>query len=368
MEFRFIKEASYLYDLMQLPRLFHMDENEEAEKLDLQMPDYKQLIRNVKRDLSELSHLFDPYYSNEVNSGYHFAHLVIEAYPLTNYASFEAYFNHLLNQTHEALLSHLIISIIANDNDHHKPMDEYIREAKSYADHQDKLIELVKALPTEEAYRWKLLLILNDPRAHIKAFMEALLEIKPYFDEVYQTYESLIVRTGQNIVKTFNEGQEDGFIDLTQGVIPISYLSEVNDIYVSFVMPYQMSMQIFHETNYFVWGLHMDEGFKKLKEDREDQVNKRTQMFKLLGDKTRFEVLKLIASKEYSTKKIAQALDVSSATISYHINAFVTADILKIGELKGKNYLINYEMLDAMWESFKEDLQTQALIQNKQEG
>lgn len=101
----------------------------------------------------------------------------------------------------------------------------------------------------------------------------------------------------------------------------------------------------------------MEEAFRKMKEINENKIVERVQIFKNLGDKTRYEVLKLIAEGETSVKNIANQLGVSSATISYHINNFLTSKIIKFDKGKNKlNYVIDYELLEEVIKGLKDDL------------
>lgn len=101
----------------------------------------------------------------------------------------------------------------------------------------------------------------------------------------------------------------------------------------------------------------MEEAFKKMKQINENKTKEIVQIFKNLGDRTRYEVLKLIAQGETSTKDIANALGVSSATISYHINNFLTSKVIKLDKgNSGFKYVIDYELLKNIIKGFKEDL------------
>jgi DNA-binding transcriptional ArsR family regulator len=103
--------------------------------------------------------------------------------------------------------------------------------------------------------------------------------------------------------------------------------------------------------------LKVEDAIRQLKEINENKINERVQIFKNLGDKTRYEVLKLISSGETSTKSIAEALGVSSATISYHINNFLTSKVVKMDKIDNKYvYVVDYELLNRIIEEFKEDL------------
>lgn len=80
-------------------------------------------------------------------------------------------------------------------------------------------------------------------------------------------------------------------------------------------------------------------------------------IFKNLGDKTRYEVVKLIATGESSTKKIATALEVSSATISYHLSALVTAKIIRLDKSNNKfRYVLDWDSIESAFNSLKEDM------------
>ncbi len=95
-----------------------------------------------------------------------------------------------------------------------------------------------------------------------------------------------------------------------------------------------------------------------MKEINENKTLERVQIFKNLGDKTRYEVLKLIAAGETSTKVIAKSLGVSSATVSYHLNNFLTSKVIRMDKSNNKfGYIVDYELLeDAIKGGFKKDL------------
>ena len=102
----------------------------------------------------------------------------------------------------------------------------------------------------------------------------------------------------------------------------------------------------------------MEEAFKKMKEINDNKINERVQVFKNLGDRTRYEVLKLIASGETSTKEIANRLGVTSATVSYHINNFLTSKVIKLDKSNTRfGYVVDYDLLNEIIEGLKEDLQ-----------
>ena len=84
----------------------------------------------------------------------------------------------------------------------------------------------------------------------------------------------------------------------------------------------------------------------------------RVKVFKALGDKTRYDTIRLIASGVSSIKDIANKLDVSSATISYHINEFLTSSIISLNRKKDKKsiYDVDYQKLEDVLTELRNDL------------
>ncbi|HKL47947.1 MAG TPA: helix-turn-helix transcriptional regulator, partial [Candidatus Izemoplasmatales bacterium] len=131
--------------------------------------------------------------------------------------------------------------------------------------------------------------------------------------------------------------------------------SEVCHFYVSGIFHYSLRLT---DDCTIVWGLESEYSFSKVAEINENQLTQRVKIFKALGDKTRYETIKLIASGVSSVKKIAEKLGVSSATISYHINEFLTSGIVFINRSKQKKtgYMIDYDKLNDVIKNLKEDL------------
>ncbi|MFU0826988.1 MAG: ArsR family transcriptional regulator [Lachnoclostridium sp.] len=74
--------------------------------------------------------------------------------------------------------------------------------------------------------------------------------------------------------------------------------------------------------------------FKKAEIDEE----KLNTALKLLSDKSKFEILKLIKDKPAYGYEIANALNLSTSTISYHMNALINAMLIKLEKDANKIY------------------------------
>ncbi|HLS54399.1 MAG TPA: winged helix-turn-helix domain-containing protein, partial [Tissierellaceae bacterium] len=248
--------------------------------------------------------------------------------------------------------------IMSYNGDFQTYSKEAIKQAEKIANSKDKLISFIKDLPIESNIKWDLFVVLEEAREHMKKYVSLMKKILPIFNEIYRAYKEKVNEYGIYLTGFLNKYGAKGLNDISYSLIDPKLMdSEENNILISITGAYSIRIMGSTEKNYIAWGLKIEEAFKQMKEINENKTNERVQIFKNLGDKTRYEVVKLIAAGESSTKVIAEALNVSSATISYHLNNLVTSKIIKLDKYNGKyGYIIDYKLLeDVIW-GFKEDL------------
>lgn len=73
--------------------------------------------------------------------------------------------------------------------------------------------------------------------------------------------------------------------------------------------------------------------------EKQIQENKTKLMaLKVLADDTRFQILRLLSHKPWYGAELAQQLQLSTATISYHLNALMEIKAIKIEKIRNKQY------------------------------
>ena len=78
-------------------------------------------------------------------------------------------------------------------------------------------------------------------------------------------------------------------------------------------------------------------------EKRNPEITKQTvQMFKLLGDQTRFKILYLLETKEWHVNAIAEALEMEQSAVSHQLRKLKEAKLVKSRRV-GKNILYSQE-------------------------
>ncbi|MGM0436391.1 MAG: ArsR/SmtB family transcription factor [Bacillota bacterium] len=367
MQFEYYKKESIIYDRMQLPRIvfLKLDGDEEStygvskkDLRDFSNRDHVAFIESMQSRLSYYEKSIRQFYADEFMSDYDFFQLLTKAFPFFGYDSLEAYLADLETVEDALFKKRLVQSLLAADKEILYIEDDTMhKEAEAIVSSRGEEITFIRNLATEERYRFNLLMMLEDPKAHLKGFKALMETLKPLYDEAYAEHASLIKACETTLKNTLEKQGEKGFDNLTQGFVSKEFLdSEKNRYLISIVFSYSFMIVSGKGGSFIVSGIHMDEGFENLVNKHETHVESQTKLFKNFADKTRYEVLRKIASGTTSTKQIAEDLGVSSATISYHINAFVTTNILKPSPKKRKKYDINFTRLEEAYQALVDDL------------
>ena len=82
-------------------------------------------------------------------------------------------------------------------------------------------------------------------------------------------------------------------------------------------------------------------------EDENTYMTYATQVIKLLSDKSKFEILSYIRDKESYGSELARHLNLTTPTVSHHMNALIAAELVTIKRQENRvYYLSNKEKID----------------------
>ena len=92
---------------------------------------------------------------------------------------------------------------------------------------------------------------------------------------------------------------------------------------------------------------------KNLKEDEDFKFGNIKEQLKALGDSTRFNIIKLLKDRPYYLKELADALGLTSPTVSHHMDELLQAGLVKITN-KGRRiyYTLDLESMRNISEFF----------------
>ncbi|HSH37036.1 winged helix-turn-helix domain-containing protein [Schnuerera sp.] len=362
MKFKFYPRESRIYDFLQFPRLLYSKEEFEKKKEDVNyqnilIEDYLSFVSKIEDRLKPFADEIGKFYVNQYLSDYDFIDLISRTTGIMGFQNEKDYLDMLLSLDEYDIRKSIVHSIMLINDEYPDDLHETMKKANEICLNYEDIISFIKELPIEAGAKWNFFLIVEEPLKHMKIYVNLMKKLLPIFNEIYTPYEKKVKDYGEYLVEFLNNNGAKGLEEITYSIVNINIFDEKEiNIFISIIFSYALSI-ITAKTNYIAWGLRMEEAFKKMKEINENKTLERVQIFKNLGDKTRYEVLKLIAAGETSTKVIAKTLGVSSATISYHLNNLLTSKVIKMDKSNNKfGYAVDYELLKNTIEGFKKDL------------
>lgn len=363
MRFKFYSKESKLYDFLQFPGLiYYREEYEKLEEDDiykeLSAESYLNFVKTVEDRLIPFKSDIEIFYGKQDLSEYDFINLIFKVNNIFGYEDTNDYLNMLLNLNDQEINRSIVYSMITSKEDYSAFSEEAFKKAEEISVNKDKLISFIKDLPADGAVKWNLFMIAEEPVKHMKKYVDLMNKLLPIFEEIYLSYKDEVNNYGKYLVDFLNENGAKGLDEITYSIVDAKLIdNEENNILISKISSYTIRLMSTTKIPYIAWGLKIEDAIKKIKEINENKINERVQVFKNLGDKTRYEVVRLIASGESSIKEMAEILGVTSATISYHINNLVTSKIIKLDKTDNRyGYIVDYELLERTMKEFKEDI------------
>ncbi len=363
MKVKFYQNSSRIYDFLNFPDLINYTAWYEERKNDdmykeVDISEYIRFIDGIYEKLNPYKKELENFYAGAFTEGYSFISLTVNNEDIMKYDDEEAFLDFLLNLNETEINERIVLSLLKLYEEETTSKEKNIARMKEICKEKSSILDYIKGLTLEANIKWSLYLAISDPVKNMKDYVELMKKIKPLFNEVYEQYESEINEYGNYIKNAIIDRGEEGIREITYNILDKEILGAKEiSILVSLVFSYALQLDANKDRAIIAWGLRMGDAFKQIKEISDDKLNKRVQIFKNLGDRTRYEVLKYIAAGETSTKVIAEALNVSSATVSYHISNFLTSKVIKVDMSSKKHgYNVDYNLLEQVIKEFKEDL------------
>lgn len=338
MKAKFYPVESEVIDLLKFAKVYFLKTED-----DIKDDEYHQWIQSLQQVLGDYQKDIQSYYLKDEYATLEFNQLLLSAFPILGHNKI-TYFDSLLKTDRQMLKTKLFEAMV-------KSQQESIDEVNNP-------ISFIQRLEIDLAYKWQLLVMIEDPKPFLEGFIVFINSIEPLFSKVYETVKSDVFEVGYKLEKHLRKDGIQAIESLSQGRIKSSVVDhEQLNLFVSGIFKYMVTINPKPNELNLIWGLNMEKAFLTLKEQAENLLTDRVQVFKNLGDKTRYEVVKLISKGITSIKEIATQVGVSSATISYHLNELLNSGIVTLENQNKKfSYVIDYPYLEKMIQSLKDDL------------
>ena len=221
----------------------------------------------------------------------------------------------------------------------------------------EDLIDFLEKSPMSSEERWEVVKIFNNQE---KYFNEALRMIEVVIS-IFKKYQAEIDEMEESFSDTWkNYFEEDKFIQLIQTQLSVKWdISKDGYVIVPTIFLFLTLMislkDRLQNRDVIRVGILFDHkiNFGKQGIDSE-RINK---FGKVISDKSKVEILKFINKKPAYGKEIAEALKLSTPTISHHVNALLELGLVKTSVEANKIfYSMNREVVENILDEIKQYL------------
>ena len=242
-----------------------------------------------------------------------------------HYRSFEEYSDDLLSMDEEQIKQQLMTNIVKQDEEEASVEDK----VAELLGNQFAFLDFLKNLPIDDTVRWNYFTIMSQPKKFVEDFISLHQTLKPIFEKVYAEYLPILEKSYQEFETTI---QEHPMIlaEAFSGTKVIEEIDWASDE-ISVIPTVLLSDFYFQDSEILILGAKSLEVIQHVIQTRLDKQQERINVFKNLGDKTRYQIFCEIAKGTKSVKGIAEQLGITSATVSYHINELVLSNLVVHG-------------------------------------
>ena len=241
------------------------------------------------------------------------------------YHSFDEYAKVLHSMDEGQIKQQLMTTIVKQDEEEASVEDKVVE----LLGNQFAFLDFLKNLPIDDTVRWNYFTIMSQPKKFVEDFISLHQTLKPIFEKVYAEYLPILEKSYQEFETTIQE-HPTILAEAFSGTKVIEEIDWVSDE-ISVIPTLLLSDFYFQDSEILILGAKSLEVIQRVIQTRLDKQQERINVFKNLGDKTRYQIFCEIAKGTKSVKKIAEQLGITSATVSYHINELVLSNLVVQG-------------------------------------
>lgn len=346
------KEAGKLYDIFASIFIACNLEYyyEEIEKIDITIEqDFKELINDVITLLGDDIQKYRKYFTVS-----NIAYSLIDINKITELEVLDKYLEYVESKNNYDIQKSILSFVDAyRENWIPKMEDEKFKEI---INDNNVLFNFLNDKPISSEEKWNIISIINDVDNFKKTFISMIKEYEIKYKVFIKKYES-----DMNAYADFLEKEviEKG-IDINIPITQLVDIERIDNIYIipSYFQAYTISQTISSasRTSYMFIGKYVDKIFQS--KNRESSVDKYVAIFKNLSDLNRYKFIKILSKGEKYGQEIADELNITSATVSYHANNLLITNLLKMERSENKTYYsLNKETLREMIDFIQNDLE-----------
>ncbi|WP_434303753.1 ArsR/SmtB family transcription factor [Clostridium botulinum] len=188
-------------------------------------------------------------------------------------------------------------------------------------------IEFLKELDLKENTKWKLMIVLNEPKKYYKSLIKIIEDNKSAYNQACKAIEKSLSKLISNYIKYVNSDKCEVLNNIIKN----------NDSNIIIIPTLAFSTSLFEFKNTYFMGLLYE---IICKEYIYSMGNKGELVLKLkaLSDKSKLEIISLLKAGSKYSLEIAEALKLTPATVSYHMGSLLECSMVVVEKKQGKVY------------------------------
>nr|WP_025774020.1 winged helix-turn-helix domain-containing protein [Clostridium botulinum] len=188
-------------------------------------------------------------------------------------------------------------------------------------------IEFLKELDLKENTKWKLMIILNEPKKYYKSLIKIIEDNKIAYNQACKAIEKPLSKLISNYIKYVNSDKCEVLNNIIKN----------NDSNIIIIPTLTFGTSLFEFKNTYFMGLLYE---IICKEYIYSMGNKGELVLKLkaLSDKSKLEIISLLKAGPKYSLEIAEALKLTPATVSYHMGSLLECSMVVVEKKQGKVY------------------------------
>ncbi|HDK7138565.1 TPA: winged helix-turn-helix transcriptional regulator [Clostridium botulinum] len=188
-------------------------------------------------------------------------------------------------------------------------------------------IEFLKEIDLKENTKWKLMIILNEPKKYYKSLIKIIEDNKIAYNQACKAIEKPLSKLISNYIKYVNSDKCEVLNNIIKN----------NDSNIIIIPTLTFGTSLFEFKNTYFMGLLYE---IICKEYIYSMGNKGELVLKLkaLSDKSKLEIISLLKAGPKYSLEIAEALKLTPATVSYHMGSLLECSMVVVEKKQGKVY------------------------------
>lgn len=199
---------------------------------------------------------------------------------------------------------------------------------------KDSLIALLEGYNLPSEAKWNIYLMLSKPSMYAEKFIAIVRNYLPIYEKFFHRISDKKIKFNEAVRK---EIEKQG-IDFIIGMELFEELDVYDNIYISTITFFYGNVVFDIKDNdlYIFLGIKYKEALDSYrgKSRRDHTIN----IMKAMGDGSRYEILSLLNEKDMYGQELAEAINLTTATISHHMNLLHTLGIVTVEKIDNRMY------------------------------